>query len=320
MKQRTPGSSRKSSKTHPQPVDALVYPRFSGIATFMRLPHLPRADELDVALIGIPYDGGATYRSGPRFGPRHVREQSAIIRPWNPVLNLNPFDKYRIADFGDLSINPLSIDDTFQRITTQLNDVLQAGARTLCVGGDHSILLPILRSIHKRFGPVGLIQFDAHNDTWGGYFGSPHSHGTPVRRAIEEGLLIGKDVLQIGLRGQVYAKEDFDFGRKHRFQVLTSEEFHHGGMPIVRSLLKKLARRPVYITLDIDVVDPAFAPGTGTPQVGGFSSVQILELVRALRGLNIVGCDLVEVSPPYDTGEITSLLAANLLYELVCVM
>lgn len=320
MKQRKPGRSRKPSKTHPQPVDALVYPRFSGIATFMRLPYVPRAAELDVALIGIPYDGGATYRSGPRFGPRHVREQSAIIRPWNPVLNLNPFGKYSIADFGDLSINPLSIDDTFQRITAQLDDVLKAGARTVCVGGDHSILLPILRSIHKRFGPVGLIQFDAHNDTWGGYFGSPHSHGTPVRRAIEEGLLVGKDVLQIGLRGQVYAKEDFDFGRKHGFRVVTSEEFHRGGLPIVRSLLKRLGRSPVYITLDIDVVDPAFAPGTGTPQVGGFSSAQILELVRSLRGLNIVGCDLVEVSPPYDTGEITALLAANLLYELLCVM
>lgn len=320
MKQRKPGGSKKSSKAHPQPVDALVYPRFSGIATFMRLPHVPRPEELDVALIGVPYDGGATYRSVPRFGPRHVREQSAIIRPWNPVLNLSPFEKYRIADFGDLSINPLSMDDTFQRITAQLDDVLKTGARTVCVGGDHSILLPILRSIHKRFGPVGLIQFDAHNDTWGGYFGSPHSHGTPVRRAIEEGLLIGKDVLQIGLRGQVYAKEDFDFGRKHGFRVVTSEEFHRGGIPIVRSLLKKLGRRLVYITLDIDVVDPAFAPGTGTPQVGGFSSAQILELVRALRGLNIVGCDLVEVSPPYDTGEITSLLAANLLYELLCVM
>lgn len=320
MKQRKPGGSKKSSKAHPQPVDALVYPRFSGIATFMRLPHVPRPEELDVALIGVPYDGGATYRSGPRFGPRHVREQSAIIRPWNPVLNLSPFEKYRIADFGDLSINPLSMDDTFQRITAQLDDVLKTGARTVCVGGDHSILLPILRSIHKRFGPVGLIQFDAHNDTWGGYFGSPHSHGTPVRRAIEEGLLIGKDVLQIGLRGQVYAKEDFDFGRKHGFRVVTSEEFHRGGIPIVRSLLKKLGRRLVYITLDIDVVDPAFAPGTGTPQVGGFSSAQILELVRALRGLNIVGSDLVEVSPPYDTGEITSLLAANLLYELLCVM
>jgi len=316
-----PSSSRAQKKApHPQPVDALVLPRFSGIATFMRLPHIPRPEELDIALIGVPYDGGTTYRPGPRFGPRHVREQSAIIRPWNPVLNLNPFDRHRIADYGDLSINPLSIEDTFQRITSQLDDVLNAGARAVCIGGDHSILLPILRSIHKRFGPVGLIQFDAHNDTWGGYFGSPHSHGTPVRRAIEEGLLVGKDVLQIGLRGQVYSKDDFAFGRQHGFSVVTSEEFHRGGMPLVARHLKKLGKRPVYITLDIDVVDPAFAPGTGTPQVGGFSSIQILELVRSLRGLKLVGCDVVEVSPPFDTGEITSLLAANLLYELLCVM
>jgi guanidinobutyrase len=313
--------SRTSRKlAHPQPVDALVYPRFSGIATFMRLPHIPRPQELDIALIGIPYDGGTTYRPGPRFGPRHVREQSVIIRPWNPVLNLNPFHKFRVGDYGDLSINPLSIEDTFQRITSQLDDVLKTGARTACVGGDHSILLPILRSIHKRFGPVGLIQFDAHNDTWGGYFGSTHSHGTPVRRAIEEGLLVGKDVLQIGLRGQVYSEDDFDFGRKHGFQVITTEQFHRRGMPPVKRALKKLGRRPIYVTFDIDVVDPAFAPGTGTPQVGGLSSAQVLELVRALRGLNIVGCDLVEVSPPFDSAAITSLLAANLLYELVCVM
>jgi agmatinase len=319
MKPKRPGNSKKTSKPNPQPVDALVYPRFSGIATFMRLPHVPRAGELDIAIIGIPYDGGTTYRPGPRFGPRHVREQSAIIRPWNPALNLNPFEKFRIADYGDLSINPLSIDDTFQRITSQLDDVLKAGARTACVGGDHSILLPILRSIHKQFGPMGLIQFDAHNDTWAGYFGSPHSHGTPVRRAVEEGLLVSKDVLQVGLRGQVYSKDDFEFGCKHGFRVVTSEEFHRGGVALVQHHLKKLARRPVYITLDIDVVDPAFAPGTGTPQVGGLSSAQIVELVRSLRGLNIVGCDLVEVSPPYDNGEITALLAANLLYELICV-
>jgi agmatinase len=309
---------RSASREKPRPVDALVYPRFSGLATFLRLPHVPRAEELDIALIGIPYDGGATYRSGPRFGPRHVREQSAIIRPWNPALNLDPFDKWRIGDFGDLSINPLSIEDTFQRITEQLNTVLKSGARTASVGGDHSILLPILRAIHKRFGPVGLIQFDAHNDTWGGYFGSRHSHGTPVRRAVEEGLLTPRDVFQIGLRGQVYSKDDFDFGREHGFKVVTSEDVHGGGLGPVRRHLKTLARRPVYITLDIDVVDPAFAPGTGTPQVGGLSSAQIIDLVRSLRGLNIVGCDLVEVSPPYDNGEITSLLAANLLYEMIC--
>ena len=309
---------KKSAKPHPQPVDALVYPRFSGISTFMRLPAATIADDLDIAVIGIPYDGGTTYRPGPRFGPRAVREQSAIIRPWNPVLNLNPFEKWRMGDCGDLSINPLSIEDTFERITAQLNAVLATGARAACVGGDHSILLPILRSIHKRFGKVALVQLDAHNDTWAGYFGSPHSHGTPVRRAVEEGLLLPDKTLQIGLRGQVYSKDDFDFGRKHGFQAITSEEFHRGGVALVKRTLKKLKGAPVYITFDIDVVDPAFAPGTGTPQVGGLSSAQALELVRSLAGLKIIGCDLVEVSPPYDNGSITSLLAANLLYEMVC--
>jgi|SRR5580704_6662262 agmatinase len=309
---------KKSAKPHPQPVDALVYPRFSGISTFMRLPAATTADDLDIAVIGIPYDGGTTYRPGPRFGPRAVREQSAIIRPWNPVLNLNPFEKWRMGDCGDLSINPLSIEDTFERITAQLNAVLATGARAACVGGDHSILLPILRSIHKRFGKVALVQLDAHNDTWAGYFGSPHSHGTPVRRAVEEGLLLPDKTLQIGLRGQVYSKDDFDFGRKHGFQAITSEEFHRGGVALVKRALKKLKGAPVYITFDIDVVDPAFAPGTGTPQVGGLSSAQALELVRSLAGLKIIGCDLVEVSPPYDNGSITSLLAANLLYEMVC--
>jgi agmatinase len=310
---------KKRAKPHPQPVDALIYPRFSGIATFMRLPHVTRVKNLDVALLGIPYDGGTTTRSGPRYGPRHVREQSAMIRPWNPVLNVNPFDKLRVADCGDLSINPLSLEDTFGRITQQLAKVLDSGARTLCVGGDHSILLPILRAIHGKFGPVGLVQFDAHNDTWSGYFGSPHSHGTPVRRAVEEGLLLPGGVLQVGLRGQVYSREDFAFGREHGFHVITSEEFHRDGMGPVERVLRKLRGRPLYVSLDIDVVDPAFAPGTGTPQVGGLSSIQILNLVRALAGQKIVGADVVEVSPPYDSAEITSLLAANLMYELLCV-
>lgn len=313
-----PIKPKKLSGPNPAPVDALVYPRFSGIASFMRLPNIPSAHELDIAITGIPFDGGTTYRPGPRFGPRHVREQSVIIRPWNPVLNLNPFDRWRIADYGDLSINPLSLDDTYNRITTQLNEIADAGARTLCVGGDHSILLPILRSVHRRFGPVALVQFDAHNDTWGGYFGSPHSHGTPVRRAVEEGLLLDGSVLQVGLRGQVYSKDDFEFGRQHNFSVVTADEFHHHGLAPVEKVLKRLRGKPLYLSLDIDVVDPAFAPGTGTPQVGGLSSFQILELVRSLRGQSFVGADLVEVSPPYDNGEITSLLAANLLYEMLC--
>jgi len=309
---------KKSAKPHPQPVDALVFPRFSGLPTFMRLPHIPRAEELDIAIIGVPFDGGTTYRPGARFGPRNIRVQSAMIRPWNPVLKVDPFRKWRIADFGDLSINPLSIEDTYHRISDQLSDVLRAKARPVCVGGDHSILLPILRAIHKHFGPVGFIQLDAHGDTWSGYFGSPHSHGTPVKHAVEEGLIEEGCALQVGLRGQVYSEEDFDFAQKHRIQIVTSEEFHRQGTDLVKRYCKKFRNRPVYITLDIDVVDPAFAPGTGTPQVGGLSSVQILDLVRSLSGLNLVGCDLVEVSPPYDNGEITSLLAANLLFELLC--
>ena len=271
------------------PVDALVYPRFSGVPTFMRLPHIPRPEELDLALIGIPFDGGTTYRPGARFGPRNVRVQSAMIRPWNPVLKINPFEKWRIGDFGDLSINPLSIEDTYQRITEQLGDVFRDGTRSVCVGGDHSILLPILRAIHRHFGPVGFVQLDAHGDTWGGYFGSPHSHGTPVKYAIEEGLIEKGYALQVGLRGQVYSDTDFDFARKNGIKIVTSEEFHRGGVELVNRHLKKLRGRPVYVTLDIDVVDPAFAPGTGTPQVGGLSSAQILDLVRGLKGLQAGG-------------------------------
>lgn len=284
----------------------------------MRLPHITRAEELDIAIVGIPFDGGTTYRAGARFGPRNIRVQSAMIRPWNPVLKVNPFSKWRIADFGDLSVNPLSIEDTYARITTQLGDILRADTHTVCVGGDHSILLPILRAIHKQFGPVAFIQLDAHGDTWTGYFGSPHSHGTPVKYAVEEGLIAKGYALQVGLRGQVYSDDDFDFARKHKIQIVTCEEFHRHGTKLLKRHLKKFLSRPVYITLDIDVVDPAFAPGTGTPQVGGVSSAQILEALRSLKGLNLVGCDVVEVSPPYDNGEITSLLAANLLFELLC--
>jgi agmatinase len=315
-----PKPQRPFRLPHPQPVDALAYPRFSGVPTFMRLPHIPQPEELDIAIVGVPFDGGTTYRPGPRFGPRHVRQQSAIIRPWNPVLKVNPFAKYRIADFGDLAVNPLSIEDTFRRIEQGISVILTAGARCLSVGGDHSISLPILRAIAKKYGPVALVQFDAHNDLWDEYFGSKYSHGTPFRRAFEEGILQDGNVLQVGLRGQVYGEDDFDFARAHKVRMVTAEQFHaHGMAPVLRHL-KSFARKPVYVTLDIDCVDPAYAPGTGTPQVGGFTSYQIIELVRALKGLNIISADLVEVSPPFDSAEITSLLAANLLFELLCVM
>jgi len=301
-------------------MDALQHARSGGIATFMRLPHITEAEELDIALVGIPFDGGTTYRPGTRFGPRHVREQSVLIRPWNPVLQINPFAKYRIADFGDFSVNPLSIEDTFRRVEEQMQPLLNAGTRCAAVGGDHSLSLPLLRATAKKYGPVAVIQFDAHNDLWDQYFGCKLSHGTPFRRAIEEELIHERSFLQVGLRGQVYGEDDFEFAHKHKVEMITAEEFHAGGMKVFREKLRAFHGKPVYITLDIDCVDPAFAPGTGTPQVGGFTSAQIVELVRALRGLKIIGCDLVEVSPPYDNGSITSLLAANLLYELLCVL
>jgi len=315
-----PKPKRTFRLPHPQPVDALTYARFTGIPTFLRLPHITQPEELEIAILGVPFDGATTYRPGPRFGPRHVRNQSAIIRPWNPELKVDPSAKYRIADFGDLPVNPLSIEDTFRRIEQGIAPLHEAGVRCVCVGGDHSISLPLLRAITKKHGaPVRLIQFDAHNDLWDEYFGSKYSHGTPFRRAFEEGLLEDGGVLQIGLRGQVYGEDDFDFARAHQVRMVTAEQFHKKGMAAVAPHLKAFHRQPVYITLDIDCVDPAYAPGTGTPQVGGFTSHQIIELVRALKGLDIIGADLVEVSPPYDTGEITSLLAANLLFELLCV-
>jgi agmatinase len=252
------------------------------------------------------------------MGPRRIREQSAIIRPYNPVLKVSPFSRLRVADYGDLSVNPISIEDTYDRITKGLKPILDAGAIPICVGGDHSILLPILRAIHAAHGPVALVQFDAHSDTWDRYWGMKYSHGTPVRRAIEENLLDEAHILQVGLRGQLYGEEDMSYLFEHHIRFITAEEFHEHGLELVGRKLKGFEDRKVYFTLDIDVVDPAFAPGTGTPQVGGFSSDQILRLVRALKGLNLVGCDLVEVSPQYDSAEITSLLAANLLFEQLC--
>jgi len=313
-------SAKQLSEPHPQPINALENPRFAGIPTFMRLPHIPDAKRLDVALIGVPFDGGTSYRPGPRFGPRHVRQQSAIIRPYHPVLDVSPFDLLRVADYGDLAVNPLSIEDTLQRIEAGLKTVLDQGAVPICVGGDHSILLPILRAMHRTHGPVAMIQLDAHSDTWDQYWGMKYSHGTPVRRAIEEGLLDEAHVLQIGLRGQLYGPDDLDYAREHKIKMITAETVHDHGMSVIHESLKGFRGHKTYFSLDIDVVDPAFAPGTGTPQVGGLSSHQILTVVRTLAGLNFVGCDLVEVSPQYDSAEITSLLAANLIFEQLCLL
>jgi agmatinase len=286
----------------------------------MRLPYVPNPADLDIALVGVPFDGGTTYRAGARLGPRHIRVQSALIRPYHPNLKVNPFDRCRVADFGDLSVNPLSIEDTFRRVEGAIDDLLVHRVRPICVGGDHSIALPILRAMAKRYQPLNVIHFDAHSDTWDEYFGSKYSHGTPFRRAIEEGLIDPAGMLQVGLRGQVYGEEDFDFARSKGIEFLFTEDIFEHGIPWVIERFQRFRGTPCYLTFDIDVVDPAFAPGTGTPQVGGPSSREILALIRGLQGLQFVGADLVEVSPPYDSAEITSLLAANLLYEFLCLM
>jgi guanidinopropionase len=304
-----------------RPRDPFVSPRFGQIATFMLLPAAESPEGLDVALLGIPYDGGVSYRPGARFGPRAVREQSSLIRSWHPVLKVHPFERLQVADCGDIDVNPSSIEATYAAITAKVDAVVAAGAAPVCVGGDHSVTLGILRSLAKRHGPLGLVHFDAHPDTWDQYFGSKFFHGTPFRRAVEERLIDPRRMIQIGIRGPLYGPEDFAFHDEHGIEVVRIEAIKEEGTAPVAARLARLRGAPVYCSFDIDAVDPAFAPGTGTPEVGGLTSYEALALVRALAGLELIGADVVEVSPPYDgPGQVTALLAANLLFELVCLL
>jgi agmatinase len=305
----------------PGPRDPFVSPRFGQVATFMLLPAVSSPEGLDVALLGVPYDGGTSYRPGARFGPRAVREQSSLIRPWNPVLKVHPFERLRVADCGDVDVAPISIERTFEAVSRRVDEVLQAGARPLAVGGDHSVSLPILRALARRHGPVGLVHFDAHPDTWDEYFGSKYFHGTPFRRAVEEGLVDPRRMIQVGIRGPLYGPEDFAFHERHGIEVVRIEAVKEHGPAWVARRLARLREGPVYCSFDIDAVDPAFAPGTGTPEVGGLTSWEALSLVRALADCTLVGADVVEVAPIYDgPGQVTALLAANLLFELLSVM
>jgi guanidinopropionase len=304
-----------------RPRDPFVSPRFGQIATFMLLPAAESPEGLDVALLGIPYDGGVSYRPGARFGPRAVREQSSLIRSWHPVLKVHPFERLRVADCGDIDVNPSSIEATYAAITAKIDAVVAAGAAPVCVGGDHSVTLGVLRALAKRHGPLGIVHFDAHPDTWDQYFGSKFFHGTPFRRAIEERLIDPARMIQIGIRGPLYGPEDFAFHDEHGIEVVRIEAVKEGGTAPVAVRLARLRGAPVYCSFDIDAVDPAYAPATGTPEVGGLTSYEALALVRALAGLELIGADVVEVSPPYDgPGQVTALLAANLLFELVCLL
>jgi len=306
--------------TH-QPRQSFRSPRFAQPATFMRLPHVEDPRGLDVAIVGVPYDGGTSYRPGARLGPREVRAQSSLIRPYSYFQKVAPFDRLNVADVGDVDAAPVSLEKCYEAVTGRIDGIAAAGARPIVIGGDHSISLPILRALAKRHGPLALVQFDSHIDTWDEYFGGKFFHGTPFRRAIEEKLVDGKRFIQIGIRGPMYGEDDFDFHREHGITMIDVDQVKDRGIPAVVEEIRRVAAGACYVTFDIDAVDPAFAPGTGTPEVGGLTSHDAQRLVRGLRGLSLVGGDIVEVSPLFDgPGQITALLAANLMFEFLCTM
>jgi guanidinobutyrase len=305
-----------------QPLSGNAMPRFAGLATMLRLPAAGSAAGLDAAFIGVPLDIGTSNRAGARFGPRQMRAESALIRPYNMATGAAPFDTLQVADLGDVPINTYSIAKSLPIITDFYDQVLAHGCKPLTLGGDHTIALPILRAIAKKHGPVALVHVDAHADINDEMFGEPVAHGTPFRRAVEEGLLAFDKVWQIGLRGTGYAADDFDWPRAQGFTVVQAHEVWYQSLaPLMAGVRERIgARHPVYISFDIDGIDPSFAGGTGTPEIGGLTVPQALEIIRGCRGLNVIGGDLVEVAPPYDPSGNTALLGANLLYEMLCVL
>ncbi|HMQ94333.1 MAG TPA: agmatinase [Amaricoccus sp.] len=304
-----------------QPLGGNAMPRFGGPGTMMRLPAAATAEGLDVAFVGVPFDIGTSNRSGTRMGPRQIRQESCMVRPYNMATRAAPFDSLQVADIGDVAINTFNIFDSMRIIEEAYDAILAHGAKPLTIGGDHTIPLPILRALHKVHGPVGLIHVDAHADVNEAMFGEPIAHGTPFRRAIEEGLIDPRRMVQIGLRGSGYTAEDFDWAAALGVRVVPAEECWHRSLsPLMAEVRAQLGEGPVYLTFDIDALDPAHAPGTGTPEIGGLTSVQGLEIIRGCRGLNLVGGDCVEVSPPYDPSGNTAITAAFLLFEMLCVM
>jgi len=309
------------ARTYYQPLGGNQMPRFGGPATMMRLPSVPSAAGLDACFVGVPLDIGTSNRAGARFGPRQIRAESCLIRPYNMATRAAPFDSLVVADIGDVAINTFNLEKSVSIVEKAYDEILSHGCRPLTMGGDHTIVLPILRAMKRKYGPVGLVHVDAHADINDTMFGEKIAHGTPFRRAVEEGLLDCRRVVQIGLRGTGYAAEDFDWPRAQGFRVVQAEECWHRSLtPLMEEVRQQVGGGPVYLSFDIDGLDPSAAPGTGTPEIGGLTTIQGLEIIRGCRGLDLVGCDLVEVSPPYDPSGNTSLLAANLLFEMLCVL
>lgn len=311
------------SDTFFQPVSGFDLPRFAGVPTFMRLPHVTKLDEkfrdVDIGIIGVPWDGGTTNRPGPRHGPRQLRDASTMIRAEHSVTGMRPFEAVNIADLGDVGPNPADLVDSMERITDFYSDLKSHHIRPLTAGGDHLTSLPVLRAIAKD-APVGMVHFDSHTDLFHSYFGGTmYTHGTPFRRAVEEELLDPKRVVQIGIRGTQYDSEDLDFARAVGIRVIKIEEFHERGVKDVMSEAREIVGgSETYLSYDIDFVDPTFAPGTGTPEIGGPNSFQALQVVRELDGVNLIGADLVEVSPPFDPSGGTAFLGVSIMFEILC--
>jgi guanidinopropionase len=306
-----------------QPVSGLVTPRFGGIATFMRLPHvaLDEAAGIDIGLVGIPWDGGTTNRPGPRHGPRQMRDVSSMVRKMHQTFHIIPYDLANCADLGDCPVNPANVDDGLKRVETYFKSLVAKGIRPVSAGGDHLCSLPILRAVGER-NPVGMIHFDAHTDLYDSYFGGfKYTHGTPFRRAIEDGVLDPRRTVQIGLRGSMYDLDDFGFGEKMGVRLIRIEEAMEKGPARVMEEARRIAGDgPTYVSFDIDMLDPVYAPGTGTPEIGGFTTFQAQQMLRGLRGLNIVGADVVEVSPPFDPSGLTAYAGVTMMFEILCSM
>lgn len=292
-------------------------PRYAGIATFGRQPYQPHADGADVAVFGVPYDSATTFRAGARHAPASIRQVSGLLRAYNPVLGVAPFEEISVVDCGDVDVVPAYIEATIERIQARASAIVSADAFPLALGGDHSILLPLLRAVARKHGRLSLVQLGSHPDTWDSQHGQRHGHATSVRRAVEEGLIAPQRSIQIGLRGSTDSASDLPDARALGLRLMTMGEARELGTVGIRSAIRSTVSGPIYLTVDIDAADPAYAPGTGTPEVGGFSSAEMIDLVRALAGLPLVGADIVEVCPAYDAGEITAVLAANLAYEVI---
>ncbi len=315
------GLPRVVAGDHVGQVDATLVPRFAGPATFARLPRLDEVSCADIVIAGVPFDSGVSYRPGARFGPAHVRASSKLLRPYNPAAGVSPFAQLQAADAGDIAVNPFDITDAIGQIEAGARTLTVGGARLLTIGGDHTIALPLLRVAAQRHGPVAVLHFDAHLDTWDTYFGASYTHGTPFRRASDEGLIDREHSVHVGIRGPLYAESDLADDSVLGFQVISCPEIESAGLAgLLERMHARLGGRPVYVSLDIDVLDPAHAPGTGTPEAGGLSARELLAALRSLSAVTLVGADIVEVAPAYDHAEITGIAAAHAAFELVSAM